>query len=45
MPARVIIDEYVGLAHAFFDGEQPNLANGILDNLAKKLRPEEFKLE
>ena len=42
IPARVIINEYVNLAYAFFDDQQPNLANGVIDNLAKKIRENEF---
>ena len=34
VPARVVITEYVDLAHAFFDGEEPKVVNGILDRLA-----------
>ena len=41
-PARVAINEYVNLTRAFFDGEQPSLANGVLDGLARELRPAEF---
>ncbi len=42
IPAKVIINEYVNLSHAFFDDQQPNLANGVLDGLAKKIREDEF---
>ena len=42
IPARVIINEYVNLAYAFFDDQQPILANGVIDNLAKKIRKNEF---
>ena len=41
-PARVIIKEYVDLAHAFFEGREPAMVNGILDRIAHLLRPEEF---
>jgi N utilization substance protein B len=41
-PARVIITEYVDLAHAFFEGKEPGMANAILDRMARFLRPEEF---
>ncbi len=33
-----IISDYVDVAHAFFDGREPGLVNGVLDSLAKKLR-------
>jgi N utilization substance protein B len=42
VPARVVIDEYIEVAHAFFAGEEPKVVNGILDKLARKLRPGEF---
>jgi N utilization substance protein B len=42
VPAQVVISQYVDLAHAFYDGKQPSLANGVLDRLARLLRPEEF---
>ena len=41
-PARVVINEYLDIAHGFFDGEIPNMANGVLDRLARRLRPGEF---
>jgi N utilization substance protein B len=41
-PARVVINEYLDVAHGFFDGEEPRMANGILDRLAHLLRPAEF---
>jgi N utilization substance protein B len=42
VPARVVLDEYVDLAHAFFDGDKPSFINGVLDKLARELRPAEF---
>ncbi|MBT3395873.1 MAG: transcription antitermination factor NusB [Alphaproteobacteria bacterium] len=42
-PARVIISEYLDIAHAFFAGSEPKLVNGVLDNIAQGLRPNEFK--
>ena len=36
----VIIEEYVGIAHAFFDGEEPKFINGVLDRVAKDVRPD-----
>jgi len=41
-PARVVINEYLDIAHGFFDGEIPNLANGVLDRLARRMRTAEF---
>ncbi len=44
VPARVCITEYVDLTHAFFDGKEPGLTNGVLDHLARMLRPDEMGL-
>ena len=41
-PARVVINEYLDVAHGFFDGDEPRMANGVLDRLARLLRPREF---
>ena len=41
-PAKVVINEYLDVAHGFFDGDEPRLANGVLDRLAQLLRPREF---
>lgn len=43
VPARVVITEYVDVAHAFYSGAEPGMVNGILDRLARKLRPGEFE--
>jgi N utilization substance protein B len=42
VPARVVISEYVEVAHAFFEGDEPKVVNGVLDGLARKLRPGEL---
>jgi N utilization substance protein B len=42
VPSKVVISEYVDLAHAFFDGEEPKVVNGILDKLAHEARPQDF---
>jgi N utilization substance protein B len=42
VPTRVIITEYVDLAHAFFEGEEPRVVNGILDKLGREQRPQDF---
>ena len=42
VPVRVVIDEYVDLTHAFYAGAEPGMANGVLDTLAHRLRPDEF---
>jgi transcription antitermination protein NusB len=40
VPARVVISEYLDIAHAFFSGKEPGLVNGVLDRIARTLRPE-----
>ena len=42
IPAKVTLAEYVGLVHAFYDDREVGLANGVLDRLARGLRPEEL---
>jgi transcription antitermination protein NusB len=41
-PARVVINEYVDVAHGFFGPDEPRLVNAVLDRLARILRPAEF---
>lgn len=43
VPARVVINEYIEVAHAFFDDDEPKVANGVLDRLARRLRVSEFE--
>lgn len=43
VPARVVVTEYVDIAHAFFDDKAPKVVNGILDRLGRTARPDEFK--
>ena len=42
-PSRVVINEYLDVAHGFFDGDEPRMVNGMLDRLARDLRPHEFE--
>ncbi len=42
MPARVVINEYVDVAQAFFDREAAGMVNAVLDALARSDRPAEF---
>ncbi len=42
VPARTIISEYVGLAHAFFCENEPAFINAVLDSLAGEYRRDEF---
>jgi transcription antitermination protein NusB len=41
-PAKVVINEYLDVAHGFFEGDESRMANGVLDRLAHLLRPAEF---
>ena len=41
-PAKVVINEYLDVAHGFFSGDEARLANGVLDRVAHLLRPAEF---
>lgn len=43
VPARVVISEYVGIAQAFFAGQEPGMVNAILDRLARVVRAAEFE--
>jgi N utilization substance protein B len=38
VPLKVIINEYVDMAHAFFGSEEPKVVNGILDAIARQVR-------
>ena len=42
-PARVVINEYLDVAHGFFTGEEPRMANGLLNAMARSLRAREFE--
>ena len=39
---RILISEYVDVAHAFFAGREPGMVNGVLDHVARALRPDEL---
>lgn len=41
-PAKVVINEYLDVAHGFFSGDEPRMANGLLNRLARLLRPGDF---
>jgi len=38
VPAPVVINEYVDVAHAFFEDSEPGFVNATLDALAKQVR-------
>lgn len=42
IPARVAIDEYVEIAHAFFSADEPSFVNAALDKMAHRKRAPEF---
>ena len=42
VPARVVMSEYVDVAGAFVDEDETGMVNAVLDQLARKLRAEEF---
>ena len=42
VPARVVVAEYVDVAHAFLDGDETGMVNAVLDQLARQLRADEF---
>ena len=35
---QIILDEYVTIAHAFFEGMEPKFINGLLDSVADDVR-------
>lgn len=42
-PPKVVITEYVDVAHAFFpDGREPKFVNAVLDHMAREAQPEAF---
>jgi N utilization substance protein B len=41
-PMRVVINEYLDIAHGFFSGDEPKFANGVLEALARRFRADEF---
>ena len=43
-PTRVVINEYLDIAHGFFTGDEPGLANAVLDRMARELRPASLPL-
>ena len=42
VPTRVVINEYINVAHSFFSEDEPKVVNGVLDKLARQLRTGEF---
>ena len=42
VPARVVVSEYVDVAHAYVDADETGMINAVLDQLARQLRAGEF---
>ena len=42
VPAKVVIDEYLEISHAFFGADEPGFVNAVLDKLARRKRAQEF---
>lgn len=38
LPPQIILDEYVSIAHAFFEGAEPRFINGLLDAVSRDIR-------
>jgi N utilization substance protein B len=41
VPVAVIVTEYVDVARAFFEEDEPKIVNAVLDRLARKFRAEQ----
>ncbi|MGD9878797.1 MAG: transcription antitermination factor NusB [Reyranella sp.] len=41
VPLRVAINEYVEIAHAFYDQGEPSFVNSVLDRVGRNARPSE----
>jgi len=42
IPPKVAINEYVDVARAFFDGDEPGFVNGVLDTIGRRARAAEM---
>jgi len=42
VPARVVIKEYVDVAHAFVEADEAGMVNAVLDQIARQFRADEF---
>jgi N utilization substance protein B len=42
VPAKVVIDEYLDITHAFFEGDEPGFVNAALDQIARGVRGAEL---
>jgi N utilization substance protein B len=44
IPAKATITQYVAVSDAFFGAKETGLVNGVLDHLARALRPDEMEI-
>lgn len=44
IPYKVVINEYLDIANAFFDGDEPGFINAVLDAAAREARSDELKV-
>eukprot|EP00435_Cladocopium_sp_Y103_P076428 s1_g167.t1 len=42
IPAKVVINEYLDIANAFFENDEPKVVNAVLDRIARQIRSQEF---
>ncbi|GLK55843.1 N utilization substance protein B [Methylopila capsulata] len=42
VPVKVVISEYVDIAHAFFDRDEAGMVNAVLDAIARNVRAEDL---
>jgi N utilization substance protein B len=42
VPGRVVVSEYVDVAHAFVEAEETGMVNAVLDQIARQFRAGEF---
>jgi len=42
VPGRVVVSEYVDVAHAFVESEETGMVNAVLDQIARQFRVNEF---
>jgi N utilization substance protein B len=42
VPPKAVINEYVTVARAFYEGDEPGLANAVLDRIAREARGAEM---
>jgi transcription antitermination protein NusB len=42
IPGRVVVSEYVDVAHAFVEKDETGMVNAVLDQIGRQFRPDEF---